>query len=100
MALLTIKAGLTAAVLSVALLSACADSSKVNKAAYDACLAAATANSRYAGATFTAFDNKMIGVSAGDEDLRVNIPYELAGQKNTYQCIAQKQSDGTFKAAF
>ncbi len=32
--------------------------------------------------------------------MRVNIPYELDGKKQTYQCIAQKQPDGTFKAIF
>ena len=32
--------------------------------------------------------------------MRVNIPYELDGKKLTYQCIAQKQNDGTFKAIF
>ena len=32
--------------------------------------------------------------------MRVNIPYELDGKKLTYQCIAQKQPDGTFKAIF
>ena len=38
--------------------------------------------------------------STGEEEMRVNIPYELDGKKQTYQCIAQKQPDGTFKAIF
>jgi hypothetical protein len=100
MAFVTKKVALAAAVVSLAALVACGDASKQNKAAYDACLSAAKANPRFANAKFDAFDNKMIGVSAGDEDLRVNIPYEVAGQKNTYQCIAQKQSDGSFKTVF
>ena len=93
----TVMAVLAAAAV---VLGACGDSSKANRAAYDACLAAAKGDARLSSAKFDAFDNKMIGVSAGDEDLRVNIPYELSGQKNTYQCIAQKQSDGSFKAVF
>ena len=100
MALVTKKAALVAGVVSMAALAACGDASKQNKAAYDACLGAAKADSKFANAKFDAFDNRMIGVSAGDEDLRVNITYELAGQKNTYQCIARKQSDGSFKAVF
>jgi hypothetical protein len=96
----TKSAAAAVAVLSAVLLAACGDSSKANKAAYEACLTAAKADARLSSAKFNDFDSKMIGVSAGDEDLRVNIPYELAGQKNTYQCIARKQADGSFKPVF
>jgi hypothetical protein len=51
-------------------------------------------------ASFASFEDAKVAGSAGEEELRVNIPYEMDGQKQLYQCIAQKQADGTFKAVF
>jgi hypothetical protein len=41
-----------------------------------------------------------IQASTGDSGIRVNIPYELDGKKGLYQCIADKQIDGTYKVTF
>ena len=70
------------------------------QAAFDVCLAAAKKDPKYANATFVAKEQSNIQGSTGDSGIRVNIPYELDGKKQTYQCIAQKQPDGTFKAIF
>jgi hypothetical protein len=80
-------------------LGACARG-KDDKLAYDVCLAAAQKDPKYAKAKLAAQEQSNIQASAGDADIRVNIPYELDGKKGLYQCIAAKQSDGTYKVAF
>ncbi|MGH7002700.1 MAG: hypothetical protein ACREIP_02010 [Alphaproteobacteria bacterium] len=91
-------------VLSAALLAlapGCGQSSgKQNQAAYDACLKAAKANAKLAKAEFAKFEDVTIGASTGEEEIRINIPYQLEGTKALHQCIAQKQADGTFKVVF
>ena len=91
---------LGAAVVSVALLGACGNSEKFNRAAYEVCLAdGKKAGSNVANATFASFENSKVASSAGDDLFRVNIPYEMNGQKGLFQCIAEKKADGTFKVA-
>lgn len=92
---LTVVAGI-----GVAMLAACGGSSKNDQAAFEACLAQAKADAKLTNAKFESFENSKVAGSTGDEDLRVNIPYDLAGQKGVYQCIARKQQDGTFKAVY
>ena len=87
-----------AAALTVAL-SGCARG-KDDKLAFDVCLAAAQKEPRYAKAKFATQEQSNIQASAGDADIRVNIPYELDGKKGLYQCIAAKQTDGTYKVTF
>ena len=70
------------------------------QAAYDVCLAAAKKDPKYAKASFAAKEQSNIQASTGDSGLRVNIPYQLDGQKGLYQCIADKQRDGTYKVTF
>ena len=82
-----------------ALLAACS-SGEAEQAAYTACLQAAKADRRVNAATFAAKEQSNIQGSAGDSGIRVNIPYELKGEKGLYQCIAEKQADGTFKVTF
>jgi hypothetical protein len=91
-----------AGILGAALaLAACGNSKEQDRRAYEACLAAAKApGQRFAEARFESFENSKVAGSAAEEEIRVSIPYELAGQKGLYQCIAQKQSDGSFKAVF
>jgi hypothetical protein len=81
-------------------LSACSKSSAQDKLAYEACLASAKKDARIGGAAFAKLEDSKISGSTGEEEIRVNIPYELDGKKQIYQCIAQKQPDGTFKAIF
>lgn len=71
-----------------------------DKAAYDVCLAAAKKEPNYAKATFGSKEQSNIQASTGDAGIRVNIPYELDGKKGLYQCIADKQTDGTYKVTF
>jgi hypothetical protein len=86
---------------ATALVAACGESSsKQNEAAYAACLKSAQADAKIAKAQFAAFKDAKIGASTGEEDIRVNIPYELDGKKALFQCIAKKNSDGTFKVVF
>lgn len=100
MAYLTKSAAVAAAVLSVALLAACGNSEKFNRAAYEVCLTdAKKPGSRLAAATFASFENSKIASSTGDDQFRVNIPYEMGGQKGLFQCIAEKNRDGSFKIA-
>lgn len=73
---------------------------KDEQAAYDVCLAAAKKEPRYAKAVFAIKEQSNIQASTGDSGLRVNIPYELDGKKGLYQCIADKQTDGTYKVTF
>jgi hypothetical protein len=89
-----------AATLAVAcMLGGCAKG-KDEQAAYDVCLAAAKKDPMYAKAAFAAREQSNIQASTGDSGLRVNIPYELDGKKGLYQCIADKQIDGTYKVTF
>ena len=80
-------------------LSGCAKG-KDEQLAYDVCLAAAKKEPRYAKAQFAAKENANIQASTGDSGIRVNIPFELDGKKGLYQCIADKQIDGTYKVTF
>jgi hypothetical protein len=73
---------------------------KDDQAAYDVCLAAAKKEPKYAKASFAAREQSNIQGSTGDAGIRVNIPYELDGKKGLYQCIAEKQTDGSYKVAF
>ena len=68
--------------------------------AYDVCLAQATKDPKYEKAAFAAKERSNIQASTGDSGIRVNIPYELDGKKGLYQCIADKQVDGTYKVTF
>jgi len=100
MALLTKKAALAAAFVSLVVLGACGNSEKFNRAAYEVCLAdAKKASSNIRAATFASFENSKVASSTGDDQFRVNIPYELSGQKGLFQCIAEKNQDGSFKVA-
>jgi hypothetical protein len=80
-------------------LGACAKG-KDEQAAYEVCLAAAKKDPKYAKAAFAAREQSNIQASTGDSGIRVNIPYELDGKKALYQCIADKQRDGTYKVIF
>lgn len=92
---------LAATLACAGLLIGCGDSGKQDRAAYEACVAAAKApGTKLANAKFESFENSKVTGSTGEEEVRVNIPYELGGQKATHQCIAQKQRDGSFKAVF
>jgi len=73
---------------------------KDDQAAYDVCLAAAKKDSKFAKASFASKEQSNIQGSTGDSGIRVNIPYELDGKKGLYQCIADKQIDGTYKVTF
>jgi hypothetical protein len=81
------------------LLGGCARG-KDEQAAYDVCLAAAKKDPIYAKAEFGTREKTNIQASTGDAGIRVNIPYELDGKKGLYQCIAEKQTDGTYKVTF
>ena len=70
------------------------------QAAFDVCLAAARKDGKFAKATFGTKEQTNIQASTGDSGIRVNIPYELEGKKGLYQCIADKQTDGSYKVTF
>ena len=89
-----------APVVVLGLLTACGKSGEHNKAAYDVCLKAAQQDGKIGKAAFAGLDASNIVGSTGEEEIRVNIPYELEGKKGLFQCIAQKQSDGSFKVVF
>lgn len=92
---------LAIAAVTAGLLAACGGGSKQDRAAYDACLASAAAAAlKAAGAKFAAFEEAKVTGSTGEEELRVNIPYEAGPLKVIFQCIAQKQKDGSFKVVF
>jgi hypothetical protein len=80
-------------------LGACS-TGKAEQAAYDVCLAAAKKDPKYAKAAFATREKSNIQASTGDSGIRVNIPYDLGGKKGLYQCIADKQKDGTYKVIF
>src|SRR6266850_5208731 len=73
---------------------------KDEQLAYDVCLVSAKKDAKYAKADFAAKEKSNIQASTGDSGIRVNIPYELGGKKGLYQCIADKQVDGTYKVTF
>jgi hypothetical protein len=81
-------------------LGACNKPSAQDKLAYEACLEAAKKDAKIGKAAFASLEDSKITGSTGEEEMRVNIPYEMDGKKATYQCIAQKQPNGTFKAIF
>ena len=89
-----------AAVLLVALALASCARGKDEKLAYDVCLAAAKKDGKFAKGAFAAQEQSNIQASTGDSGIRVNIPYELEGKKGLYQCIADKQTDGSYKVTF
>ncbi|MPZ30865.1 MAG: hypothetical protein GEV13_07670 [Rhodospirillales bacterium] len=68
--------------------------------AYEACLESAKKDSKLSKASFASFEESKVAGSTGEEESRVNVPYELDGKKHLFQCIAQKQADGSFKAVF
>ena len=73
---------------------------KDDQAAFDVCMAAAKKDPKYAKASFATKEQSNIQASTGDAGIRVNVPYELDGKKGLYQCIADKQIDGTYKVTF
>jgi len=73
---------------------------KDEQLAYDVCMEAAKKDPRYGKAAFATREQSNIQASTGDSGIRVNIPYELDGKKGLYQCIADKQVDGTYKVTF
>ena len=81
-------------------IGACSKSSAQDKLAYEACLENAKKDAKFGKATFASLEDSKITGSTGEEEIRVNIPYEMEGKKALYQCIAQKQPNGTFKAIF
>ncbi len=89
-----------AAAIGVAVVLAGCAKGQDEQAAYDVCLAAAKKDPNYGKATFASREQSNIQGSAGDAGMRVNIPYEVGGKKGLYQCIAEKQTDGTFKVTF
>ena len=86
--------------LGLALILAGCARGKDDQAAYDVCLAAAKKDPKYAKASFASKEQSNIQGSTGDSGIRVNIPFELDGKKGLYQCIADKQVDGTYKVTF
>ena len=84
------------AVAAAVILVACGDR-KDDRAAYATCLADAKKDAKIASASFVEFEKANIQASTGDAGIRVNIPYELDGKKALFQCIAEKQTDGTYK---
>lgn len=78
-------------------LVACGGSGKDEAAAYEVCIVSAKADKNVGKATFADQKGSNIQGSTGDAGIRVNIPYELAGKKGLFQCIAEKQTDGKFK---
>ena len=78
----------------------CAKTGRDEQLAYDVCLAGAKKDPKYAKADFATREKSNIQSSTGESGIRVNIPYELDGKKGLYQCIADKQTDGTYKVTF
>ncbi|HEY7675186.1 MAG TPA: hypothetical protein VH867_08200 [Burkholderiales bacterium] len=95
---------LAAAVLSAGALAlavaACAKTGEAEQLAYNVCLAGAKKDPKYAKAEFATREKSNIQASTGESGIRVNIPYELDGKKGLYQCIADKQTDGSYKVTF
>jgi hypothetical protein len=89
-----------ASVLACAFVAGGCGTGKDTQAAYDVCLAAARKEPKHAQAAFAPMEQSNIQGSTGDSGIRVNIPYELDGKKGLYQCIADKQIDGSYKVTF
>ena len=87
-------------ILGLALVLASCAKGKDEQVSYDVCLAGAKKEAKYAKATFAAREQSNIQASTGDSGIRVNIPYELDGQKGLYQCIADKTPDGGYKFTY
>lgn len=83
----------------MAALAGCAKGEDEQKA-YDVCLAAARKDPQVGKAAFATKDKSNVQASTGDSGIRVNIPYQLGGKDGVYQCIADKQPDGTYKVTF
>ena len=81
-------------------LTGCIRTGKDDQLAYDVCLVAAKKDKIYGNAAFATQEKSNIQASTGDAGIRVNIPYELGGKKGLYQCIADKQTDGSYKVTF
>ena len=96
----TVQRLIAAGALGLALALAGCAKGKDEQLAYDVCLAQATKDPKYEKAAFAAKEQSNIQASTGDSGIRVNIPYELAGKKGLYQCIADKQTDGSYKVTF
>ena len=77
--------------------SACGERGKDERASYEVCIANAKTDRLIGKAEFATYEKSNIQGSTGDAGMRVNIPYELDGKKGLFQCVAEKQSDGTFK---
>ncbi|MGQ0677130.1 MAG: hypothetical protein ACT4N4_13730 [Rhodospirillales bacterium] len=78
-------------------LAACGGTGKDEAAAYAVCLVSAKTDKNVGKAAFADQKGSNIQGSTGDAGIRVNIPYELDGKKGLFQCIAEKQTDGSFK---
>ena len=89
-----------ASAIAVALMLTGCAKGKDEQLAYYVCLAAAKKDPKYGKAAFAAKESSNIQASTGDSGIRVNIPYELDGKKGLYQCIADKQTDGSYKVTF
>jgi predicted component of type VI protein secretion system len=100
MLMTTIQRLAVAGALALALALAGCAKGKDEQLAYDVCLDAAKKDPKYAKATLATKEQSNIQASTGDAAIRVNIPYELEGKKGLYQCIADKQTDGTYKVTF
>jgi hypothetical protein len=100
MSITTIKHLILSATLGFALVFAGCAKGKDEQAAYEVCMAAAKKDPKYAKATFATKEQSNIQASTGDAGIRVNVPFELDGKKGLYQCIADKQTDGTYKVTF
>src|SRR5574341_2041416 len=87
-----------AAALTVAL--AGCSRGKDEQLAFDVCMEAAKKDPKLGKAQFATKEKSNIQASTGDSGIRVNIPYELDGKTGLYQCIAEKQTDGTYKVTF
>ena len=96
----TTKPAGTAALLTLALVLGGCAKGKDEQLAYNVCLEAAKKDPKLGKANFASREQTNIQGSTGDSGIRVNIPYELEGKKGLYQCIADKQNDGTYKVTF
>jgi hypothetical protein len=81
--------------------AACGEGSgKDDKLAYDGCVVSAKKpGSKAANATLGDQKASTFGYMQ-DSSITVRIPYELAGQKGTYECSMLKQADNTYKNQF
>jgi hypothetical protein len=100
MSMKPVQISVVASALALALVLGSCARGKDEQVAYDVCLAAAKKDPKYTKAAFAAREQSNIQASTGDAGIRVNIPYELEGKKGLYQCIAEKQTDGTYKVTF